>query len=270
MKFIGNGARRGGSRGSNAKRLLSCSDDDDDVLLPHNGQVSVAGAFLSQAELKYYDTWVDFQAPGGSAVFSDSNMTAIAGSGKVICNPGQGDGVSARNGNRILVKSLHVKGSVRVEAKDDGTLILQPRRVHVAVVRDSQTAGASHTGFPVWVNPSGSTQQLMNVHRNLNFGDRFAVLRQTQLDMTPSTFEVLDIAVPDQTATSGRLECFEFFIPLDDIVVFKSNAADISAVENISYWLHAFQYPFGGAPGVITPGMEINYSARVRYFSAAM
>jgi len=259
--------RRGGG-GSAVKRLSRGSDDDDDVLLPSYGSISPAAAFLSEKELKYYDTWIDFQAPGTASTCADSNMTDIAGSGKVICNPGQGDGVSSRNGNRILVKSLHIKGSVRLAAIDDGSLIPQPRRIFIAVVRDGATNGGATTGFNVWVNPSGAQHQLMNLHRNLNFASRYSVLRQCTIDMTPTDFEVLTITVPDQTATTGRLECFEFFIPLDDVVVFQSNANDISAVQNISYWVHALEYPFGAGVGVITPGMEINYNARIRFISA--
>jgi len=262
------GAYGRGSGRRHAKRVLSGSDDDDDVLLPHNGSFSVAGAFFPEKELKYYDTWIDFQAPGTASTCADSNMTDIAGAGKTICNPGQGDSPSGRNGNKILVKSLHIKGSVRLSSIDDGSLIPQPRRIFIAVVRDGQTNGIATTGFNVWVNPSGAQHQLMNLHRNLNFSDRYAVLRQCQIDMTPTDFEVLTITVPDQTASVGRLACFEFFIPLDDVVVFKSDTNSIADVVNTSYWVHAIEYPFGGAVGVISPGMEINYNARVRFISA--
>jgi len=261
------GAYGGDGRGYPSKRLLSGSFDDDPVLLPFNRPVSPASAFLSQKELKYYDTFADFTAPGESASFSDSNITANSGASKVIFNPGQGDSPSGRNGNRALVKSLHIKGSVRLGAIDDGTYIPQPRRIFIAIVRDCITNGASSTGFNIWVNPSGAQHQLMNVHRNLSFGPRYAVLRQCQFDMTPTDFEVLTITVPDQTASPGRLECFDFFIPLDDLVVFKGNAGTIADVDNISYWVHAFEYPYGKAVGVIHPGMEINYNARVRYIS---
>jgi len=261
------GAYGGHSRGYPAKRVLSGSSDDDAVLLPFNRPVSPVSAFLSQKELKYYDTFVDFTSPGTSASFADSNITASAGASKVIFNPGQGDSPTSRDGNRILVKSLHIKGSVRLGAIDDGTLIPQPRRIFIAIVRDCITNGASSTGFDVWVNPSGAQHQLMNVHRNLLFGPRYAILRQCQIDMTPTDFEVLTITVPDQTATTGRLECFDFFIPLDDLVVFKANAGVIADVDNISYWVHAFEYPFGAGAGIICPLMEINYSSRVRFIS---
>lgn len=261
------GAHGRGSRGGAVKRVSRDSSDDVALLLPGYRPVSPAGAFLSQAELKYYDTFVDFQAPGSSASYTDSNMTAVAGASKVICLPSPNDTASGRSNNKVLVKSLHVRGSVRLGAIDDGTLIPQPRRICIAIVRDEFTNGASSTGASVWVNPSGAQHQIMNAHRNLDFFTRFAVLKQFQIDMTPTDFEVLTIASPDQTASPGRLETFDCFIPLDDVVVFKGNAGTVADVSNISYWVHAFEYPFGSAVGVICPLMEINYTSRIRFFS---
>jgi len=261
---------RGSARARGAVKLMrsSADDDDDAMLLPSYGSFPFVGTFPPPfSELKFYDTFVGFSAPSSSAALSGGNITGNAGASKVICNPGQGFGNSSREGNCIIAKSLHVKFTLRLTAVDNGTLIPQPRAVFIAIVEDRQSNGAACDGTDVWVNGSGSNQQLMNLHRNPFRGERFVVHRQDIVDMSPKFYQVLDILTPDQTSSAGRIKCLEYFIPLDHKINFKGNAGTIADVDDCSFWVYAFQYDPSAGAGISEPGVELNYTSRVRFLS---
>jgi len=262
----------GGSRGQRAlKRVSRDSDDDADVLLPVNNPVPFIGAFPPK-ELKYYDTWCDPLFINGETTLTNGNRTAAASgvNNRVIFNPSQGDSPSSRHGTRCIIKSLHIKFSIHLYAIDNGTYIPAARAVFIAIVHDRLTNGAACTASDIWINPGGSEQLLLSMHRNPFHGDRFTILRQCIVPMTVKNFQVLDIITPDQTASSGRVKHFEYFIPLDLMVNFKAlaGAPGILDVIDHSFWVYAYDFPDGSTPITeFAPAMSIAYNARCRFIT---
>jgi len=267
---MNNGGRRF-SRGSVAvKRVRGTSSDYDDVLLPYNGKVAAARAFLTAPELKFFDTYLLATDVGQAANLSDgmvSNFVGPVANGPLF-NPGLGDNLNARNDRRVLVRSWHVKLSLQLLPIDNGTKIPQGITVFVALIVDKKTNGAQCTPADVFVNQSGDQNLLMCLQRNPFRGDRFEVLRSERVDMTPNDFDVLDIAVPDQTATTGRWEHLEFFIPLDDEVNFLNNNSTITAISDRSYHIYAVRTPHNAVLAEIYPPVRCVFTSRFRFIES--
>lgn len=252
------------------KRVRSDSDDNDDVLLPFNGKVAAARAFLSAPELKYFDTYLLATDVGESATLSDGMVSNFAGpiANTPLFNPGLGDAPNARNDRRVLVRSWHVKLSLQLLPIDNGTKIPQGITVFVALIQDKQTNSAVCAASDVFVNQSGDQNLLMCLQRNPFRGARFDVLRSERVDMTPNDFDVLSIAAPDQTATSGRWEHLEFFIPLDVPVNFKNNGSTHDAIIDNSWHIYAVRTPHNDILAEIHPPVRCVFTSRFRFIEA--
>lgn len=269
MNFgYGVGSLSGSAR--SRKHLCGGSNDDDDVLLPFNSQIAAARAFLTAPELKFFDTYLLTTDCGVAADLSDGMVSNFAGpiANGPLFNPGIGDNLNARNDRRVLVKSWHVKVSFQVLPIDNGTKIPEGITTFLALIHDKQTNGAQCTAADVFVNGSGSQNLLMCLQRNPFRGNRFDVLRSEKTDMTPQDFEVLDILTPDQTASLGRWEHVEYFIPLDVVVNFKGNAGTIADVVDSSFHIYAVRTPHNAVPLENYPPCRIVFTSRFRFIES--
>lgn len=265
--FRGYGLGRGGGSRAVPKRQRSSAHDDDDVLLPLDGKVAAARAFLAAPELKFFDTYLLVTDCGEAANLSDGMVSNFCGpiANGPLFNPGQGDGLNARNDRAVLVRSWHVKGSLQVLPIDNGTKIPEGISVFVALIHDKQTNGAQCSAADVFVNGSGSQNLLMCLQRNPHRGARFEVLRSTIIDMKPIDFEVLDILTPDQTASVGQWAHFEFFIPMDTVVNFKGNAGTIADIVDNSWHIYAVRTPHNAVALEKYAPCRIVFTSRFRF-----
>jgi len=249
------------------KRLRRASNDDDDVLLPYNGKVAAARAFLAAPELKFFDCYLLATDCGEAANLSDGIRSIYCGpiANGPLFNPGLGDGLNARNDRRVLVRSWHVKGSLQVLPIDNGTKIPEGISVFIALVQDKQTNGAQCSAADVYINASGSQNLLMCLQRNPLRGSRFDVIRSEIVDMKPIDFEVLDILTPDQTASVGQWAHFEFFMPLDCEVNFMGNAGTIADIVDNSWHVIAFRTPHNAVLAEKYAPVRIVFTSRFRY-----
>lgn len=268
MKRDGSFPSFGSSRAG--KYLRSGSDDCDDVLLPVNGKVAAARAFLAAPELKIYDTYLLATDVGEAADLSDGMVSIYNGpiANGPLFNPGLGDNTNARNDRCVLLRSWHVKLSLQLLPIDNGTKIPQGITVFVALIHDKATNGSQCTAADVFVNGSADQNLLMCLQRNPFRGSRFEVLRSERVDMTPKDFDVLDVALPDQTATSGRWEHLEFFIPLDLAVNWKGNSSTISDVVDHSFHIYAVRTPHNDVLAEIHPPVRCVFTSRFRFIES--
>jgi len=252
------------------KHLRGAPDDDDDVLLPFNSQISAASAFLSAPELKFYDTFLHTTDCGEAANLSDGLVSQYSGpiaNGPLFC-PGLGDNLNARNDRRVIIKSWHVKVSFQVLPIDNGTKVPEGITVFLALIHDKQTNGALCTPADVFVNGSGGQNLLMCLQRNPFHGSRFDVLRSDRVDMTPNSFDIWDAVAPNQTASIGRWEHVEYFIPLDVAVNFKGNAGTIADVVDSSFHVYAVRTPHNAILAEVYAPCRIVFTSRFRYMEA--
>lgn len=93
----------------------------------------------------------------------------------------QGDGQSNRDGRKYTIKSVNVKGTVRITAQTNETTAITVPSIFIALVQDKQTNGAQLNSEDVFVNPSAQTGTAAAPFVNLEFQSRFNILKTVHL-----------------------------------------------------------------------------------------
>lgn len=117
-------------------------------------------------ENKFFDVETATDAFSGTWATMEpatTNLTAV----------GQGDGESNRDGRRYAIRSIHLRGEIRINAAESQTTPKSDELCRIVLVWDSQTNGAQLTATDV-MDGSG-TNDFLSL-RNLQFTKRFRVL----------------------------------------------------------------------------------------------
>ncbi len=210
------------------------------------------GGFLGQ-ELKFYDT-----ALIGSALTAptDSSSGEHDPSATIVLNSVvQGDGESQRDGRRITMKSIFVRGQVIVPVQTNQTGSDPATTIFIALVLDTQTNGATIASENVFDNQSQDALLAASGMRNLQFSTRFRVLKSLRftlqnpnLSWDGTNMEVQGIQRPFQLgANLGNLG-----------VVYNGTTESVANITDNSLHIIAYCNSTTLAP-------TINYNARLRF-----
>jgi len=104
----------------------------------------------------------------------------------LISTPGQGSGASQRDGKIIRITSVQIKGAVTRAQRGPGVApnyTPGPTRVHIALVRDSQTNGTVFLPSACFENPGQVPVTAFNSLKSLSAGKRFRVLKAWDIDL---------------------------------------------------------------------------------------
>ncbi len=164
----------------------------------------------------------------------------------------QGDGESQRDGRRVDLLSVHVKGLVNVIAAEAATAPQNSGIMRLILVLDKQTNGAQLNAEDVMTNLTFD----VNSWRNLQNSQRFRILKDIRINMpvnNQTTFQVNDFSIGAQT------------YPFEMHVVFKKpiqvnhtgTTAVVTSIADNS--IHLI-----GVCNLSTTG-SIDYSSRVRF-----
>jgi len=204
-------------------------------------------------ETKFYDTMLvdrailaPTDASGGEA---DPSATSM------ISTPAQGDTEQNRDGKKIVIKNVQVKGSVQKQTIELGANPPGGQTVFVALVLDTQSNGAQMNSEDCFKNTTADTGSAPNVMRNLLFSSRFRVLKSQifHLDVPISHFAV------DSFSSPGIRREFDWFIPLNLNVNFNAGTtASIANVIDNSLHMICYTNSTNGTP-------LLNYNARIRF-----
>lgn len=161
----------------------------------------------------------------------------------------QGDGESQRDGRKVTLKSIYIKGYVYNTLKTDQTDALPERTVCVALVHDKQTNGAQLEAEHVY--DDGATYKTL-AHRNLQYSSRFNVLWKKIFVLRYNNF--FTDGANTATLRGGRQK-FVIYKKLNIPVTFSGTTADIANVQDNS--LHLI--------GWGTTDVDYEYEARLRF-----
>lgn len=176
----------------------------------------------------------------------------------MISTPAQGDNESTRDGKRIMIKNVYVKGNVNLPIQE---LVVSPQlgtKVFVALVLDTQSNGAQMNSEDCFKNTIANIGTATQLHRNLLFGSRFRVLKEEIFDITPQT---LSHFANDSFSVGGAEQTFEWFVPFPQGLEVNFNAGTTASIANVvdnSLHIIAFSNTTVGAP-------TIAYNARIRF-----
>lgn len=172
--------------------------------------------------------------------------------------PAQGDGATSRDGKRIVMDSVYVKGMVTRAQLEDQTNPPAPEKVYVALVLDTQSNGAQLNSEDVFLNISADVSTNVCPFRNLTNSERFRIIDTALLDLDVQAFS---IEADNLMSWGGITKEFTFYHKFKDgglpvNFVATSSAGSISNVVDNS--LHIIAFSISGTA-------TICYNSRVRF-----
>lgn len=204
-------------------------------------------------EKKFYDTALADTAVGIATDCTGGMYNPSATS--LVCTPVQGDGEQNRDGKRIVIDSLILKGHVYNDGSASEAWTLQARKVFVAVVLDTQTNAAAMTSDLCFKNTAAQAASNVEPLKNLLSGKRFRILKSQVFDVTP--LGAADAAA--NSAFNGISKTFDWYLPFKGGLPIEFNAGTTASVANVvSNSLHVVA--FSSAAGNL-----IGYNARIRF-----
>lgn len=206
---------------------------------------------FSGVELKYIDNGLD------DATLLDSAWTgALHDPTTVNClfATKQGTGPTDRDGRKLIIKSIFVRGNVKL-AHDAGAAGADATVARVLLVQDTQTNGAQLNPIHVMASGVGT-----GVHqfRNLEYSKRFRVLGDKTMVLNPQSSSG-DTA----TVRAGEVKkSFSFFLKCNIPVTYNATAdpADISQIMDNSFHILAM-----GDDASPAGSLKLSYNCRARF-----
>ncbi len=204
-------------------------------------------------ELKYHDS--GRSALAISATAAASSMEADPTTADSLCTVIRGDLPTNRNGRKITLKSVTIKGIVHWQPFIEEAINASGSEVFLALILDTRTNGVQIVSEEVYDNFIGAAATAVAPLRNLLFGDRFRVLKQWHLSMPyQSGFQGL----LETYNFSGNYMYFECFLKLDIPVHFIGTTGGIADILDNSLHILAKTNDNQSSP-------ELSYNARVRF-----
>lgn len=206
------------------------------------------GGYIDR-EVKFFDTTYTAAFIANTGWAGSELETATYG---LFC-PQQGDGESGRDGRKVLVKSLHLKGCLYKAKAADQDDPDDPVQVTFMVVQDMQTNGAQAQGETIMDDTPAATEECFSF-RNLEYTKRFRVLFK-------KTYVLRDaMAFSDGAntgATSGTGVLININRMLNVPVEFSASTGAVTDIVDNSFHVYA----------CCTVGntVKLKYNSRVRF-----
>jgi len=206
-------------------------------------------------ETKFLDVGVAetaILAPTDAAGGSIAPTTGCTG---CLTAPAQGDSASERDGQKIVVKSCLMQGTISVAVQADQTATDLSPTVYVALVQDTQTNAAAFNSSSVYTNPRGDASLAAQPFRNMANTARFKILKS----------KVIHLRMPPISWDGTNIEQAGFEQPITlswrgmmPVQFGTGTSADIANVTNNSIQVVAFCTNTTLAP-------KLSYNARIRF-----
>jgi len=213
-------------------------------------------------EKKFLDTAVLAATVGTNAALTggeyDPSATSGPGGGSGGCVgclscPAQGDTEQSRDGKRIVIDSLILKGFLS-SAESASEAAEGPTKVFMAVVLDTQTNGAQLNSEDVFKSFGAAGYLNSTPLKNLLFGSRFRILKSQSYDLTP-----MGVAAAGALAHNAVRRDFDWYIPFKGGLPVNLNAGTTADVANvIDNSIHVVAF-------ATASGVSIAYNARIRF-----
>jgi len=222
----------------------------------------ITAGFLG-IEVKYFDVYKASTALTAPTDTTSFLFNPTVGADCLNC-VAQGDGAQNRDGKKIKMRSLYIKGFVRRPNSEAAGDVPGPVRAYVAVVLDRQTNAAAAASSLVWNQAPAGASALFNagLMRNLEYADRFRILRDQAFDLNNPT--LAGIGTADAWSTLGVVRHFEWFIPLTEDVLFNNTTPTTAQIANIVSNAINF-YAVATDVSITANTVSCGYLARLRF-----
>jgi len=205
-------------------------------------------------ETKFYDTMLANASVAAATDASGGEYDPSATS--MISTPTQGDGEQQRDGKRINILNVQVKGSVTRTFQEDIVNPPSADRVFVALVLDTQSNAAQMNSEDCFKNLSNTVTGNASPLRNLLQSSRFRVLKSEVLDLT---YPTLGVEGDNLHSVGAVQQCFDWFIPFPAGLPVNFNSGTTASIANVvDNSLHVIAYSQTAQP-------TLTYNARIRF-----
>jgi hypothetical protein len=174
-----------------------------------------------------------------------------------ISAPAQGDGEQNRDGKKMVITAVHVKGQIRRLAQTNQTSVPTSNAAVVALVLDTQSNGAQINSEDVYEASPGGVASVTMAQRNMQYSSRFKVLKYKRIafDAPNMAYDGTNIEVGGQTR-NFKFDLSKCKIPVN----FTSTTEGLSNVTDNSLHVIAFA-DVSTAPDTL----QISYNSRIRF-----
>ncbi len=203
-------------------------------------------------ETKYHDT--SLVARTMTAPTNATGGEADPATLNTLFAPTQGTGAQNRDGRKVLIKSLQLKGTLEIPVAVNQTLLNRTAVVFMAVVWDKQTNAAQLNSEDVFENQANDARVATSLLRGVERGSRFQILKTWTIDM-PQVVATYDGTNMEK---SGVHVSFETFLKLNIPVEYVANGGTIADVQDNSLHLIAFA-------SNVDQGILLTYNCRTRF-----
>lgn len=172
------------------------------------------------------------------------------------CVP-QDETESGRDGRKMSMKYISVFGLISTAPLANETDLSEQAHAVISLVMDTQTNGAQLASENVFVNPSANAAGVVSHFRNLQYIERFKVLKTIHIALPIPSASSDAAGSYDTQGTSVR---FSMNVPLNDIQVnFTSTTEAIANIVDNSLHIIAYSLDTG------SPAVKLTYNARLRF-----
>lgn len=205
-----------------------------------------------KAEPKHYETYLATTAVPSNNTFADLEFNPSATS--LISTPAVGDSYNNRDGKKIIITQVEIKGVINLGAQLNQTAPPAGRHGWIALVLDTQCNGATLASEDVFMTPDPTSAAVYATpFRNLLTGGRFRILKMKKWTFNNQTFSWdgtnMEIA--------GNVRTFKIFKKLRLPVDFNAGTtASVANVQNNA--LHVLAWASDATQGIA-------YNARIRF-----
>lgn len=216
---------------------------------------------LIDMEKKYLDVYKSESALISGTSFAGLELQPSSGCTDCLSAPAQGDGSQQRDGLKIKILSILVKGYIKVDADNAGDTEV-PRvvpKAFLALVVDTQTNGATIVSEDVYTNLTGVNAGTILPQRNMSNTTRFKVLRAKMVSIQSHSIATDS---SNNVLRNGGYACFtmkyKFKTPLSVRFTTGGTSANVANVTDNSIHL------IGGVSNTaLAP--TISYVSRIRF-----
>jgi len=206
-------------------------------------------------EKKFLDSAKALTAVASVGLLTGGEYDPSSGCTGCLSCPAQGDTEQSRDGKRIVIDSVIIKGFVECD-KTASAAIPDATKCFVAVVLDTQTNGAQLNSEDVFKNTTTAAYTAVNPLKNLLFGSRFRILKSQVYDLTP----IGVIGAAANYAHGDVRRDFDWYIPFKGGLPVNLNAGTTADVANvIDNSIHVVAFATTGEV------VQIAYNARIRF-----
>lgn len=223
-----------------------------------NANTRTAG-FLG-VEHKFYDVTFSGAITATSTACAGAEFNPSVTS--LISTPPTGDGPSARDGFKMVIESVYIKGIVRRGAIEDAASVAGLEQLYLCLVLDTQTNGANMNSEDCFVNPSGNLNTVVMPLKNLLMHNRFKIIDSQYFDMTPMELVSITSTDVERYHANPILKTFAFYKKWKKGLHVRFNAGTTADVANvIDNSLHIIALSNSATGSVLT----LTYHSRIRF-----